>query len=98
RAESITWTPPGLAVAGSARSIGVQRQPDTGKRTFTPTKFTDLRTLIAAVVADSPRQEDLVGACRYLDSLPMPAMLSLARQIAARKLDAAASLHITALQ
>jgi len=43
-------------------------------------------------------QEDLVGACRYLDSLPTAEMLALARQIAARKPAAVATLQATMLQ
>jgi len=97
-AEFINSTPPGLTAVRSVRSFGLQRKPDPNKRTFTPTKFIDAQTLIKAVAVDNPKQEDLAGACRFLDSLPMAATLLLARQIATRKLAAAATLHFTALQ
>jgi hypothetical protein len=84
--------------AGTVFRYMVQRSPDVEKPTFTPTPFSDVGVLIAAVLKDSPKQEDLVGACRYLDDAPMARTLSLALQIAARKRSAIAALQATALQ
>jgi hypothetical protein len=86
-------------VAGTDFGRALQRAPVTEKRRFTPTRFSDTQVLITAVVKDSPKQEDLVGACNYLDALPMARTLSLLLQIAARKPAAAvAALQATALQ
>jgi Domain of unknown function (DUF4157) len=87
-----------VRITGTAPGVALQRQPATTQRSFTPTSFSDGLVLITAVVKDSPREEDLAGACRYLNALPMAGMLSLASRIAARRPGAVTALLATARQ
>lgn len=92
------WSPTRPLVTSTAHGGALQREPVTTKRSFIPTKFSEPQVLIKAVVKDSPKEEDLVGACLYLEALPMAQTLALALQIAARKPDAVSALQAKALQ
>jgi hypothetical protein len=76
----------------------LQRDPVTQKRTFTPTVFSDAKSLVAKIASDNPKEEDLAGACRYLDDLPVAKAMSLAQQIGARQPTAVTALESKAMQ
>jgi hypothetical protein len=88
-ADSALGAPTRSSVAGSAPDPVLQRTPVTN--------FSDANVLVAAVVKDSPKQEDLAGACNFLNNLPMTRMLRLARQIGARRPTAVGALQQVAL-
>jgi hypothetical protein len=93
--HSLPTRPP---VAGYNAGSVLQRAPAAAQRTFTPAIFSDSGALLKAILKDNPKEEELVGACRYLDGLPMARTLALVSLIKARKPTAAAALQATALQ